>query len=57
MKKNIPTTVSIRVSRSFYAIAKKASKNENRSASGQIIYWARIGKKHLDNNTSIKVNK
>ena len=40
---------SVRIERSFYESAMKTAKAECRTISGQVEYWARIGKASLDN--------
>ena len=40
---------SVRIERSFYESAVKTAKAECRTISGQVEYWARIGKASLDN--------
>jgi len=41
-------TRSIRISKDFYSLARKVSINEGRTISGQIVYWAKIGKAALE---------
>lgn len=43
------TTVSIRIARDLYEKARSAAAAENRTVSGQIEYWARLGRAALDN--------
>lgn len=40
---------SVKIEDEFYEMAKKYAKPENRTISGQIAYWAKIGKISLEN--------
>lgn len=40
---------NVKIDDEFYDIAKKYAKPENRTISGQIAYWAKIGKISLEN--------
>jgi hypothetical protein len=48
---NNPTaeTISVRIARELYELAKSDAIAERRSISGQIEYWARVGRAALDN--------
>ena len=43
------TTVSIRIARDLYERARSGAVAENRTVSGQIEHWARLGRATLDN--------